>query len=190
MRSQGWNIQGVEIDRKSAMIATKTFGIPVHIGTLEEAKYSNGYFDAITLSHVIEHVHDPIILLRECFRILKPSGCLVVSTPNITSLGHARFERNWRGLEPPRHLYLFSRSTIENIASKAGFQKIKVWTTPANAEWIALESIGILPSGHYDKGVFLPLSREVMSKWFQLRALSFYRKQPDSGEELILKASK
>jgi 2-polyprenyl-3-methyl-5-hydroxy-6-metoxy-1,4-benzoquinol methylase len=190
MRSRGWNVQGAEVDRKSALIAKRTFGIPVHIGTLEEAKYPNGYFDAITLNHVIEHVYDPIGLLKECYRILKPGGFIVAVTPNVKSIGHTRFERNWIALDPPRHFHLFSRSTIESIASKAGFQTMEIWTTPVHAEWHAFASLDVQSTGYHDKRVLPSFSREVLSKWFQLLALRFYRKQPDSGEELVLKASK
>jgi 2-polyprenyl-3-methyl-5-hydroxy-6-metoxy-1,4-benzoquinol methylase len=190
MRSRGWIVQGVEVDPKASKIAEEMFAVPVFVGTLENANYVDDYFDAITMNHIIEHVHNPITLLRECYRILKPGGYLVMVTPNVRSLGHARFGRHWRGLEPPRHLHLFSESTLETIASKAGFQNIEVWTTPANAEVIALGSIDIQSGGNPGMGGVPSLSRSLMSKWFQLRALTFYWKHPGSGEEAVLRASK
>jgi 2-polyprenyl-3-methyl-5-hydroxy-6-metoxy-1,4-benzoquinol methylase len=190
MRLLGWNVRGVDIDHKSAKIAHETFGIPVYVGTLQEAKYPDASFDAITMSHVIEHVYNPITLLMESYRILKPGGSLVVVTPNTTSFGHRQFDRNWRGLEPPRHLHLFSRLTIENIANKAGFQKIDIWTSPANAEGNALASIDILASSCHMIGYVPSLSSTIASKWFQIQALRNYLENPDSGEELVLKALK
>jgi len=78
-------------------------------------------FDVITLNHVIEHVHDPIAVLRACHRLLKPGGRLWLETPNVDSLGLARFGRNWRGLETPRHLVLFGRRGLRQACMAAGF---------------------------------------------------------------------
>jgi 2-polyprenyl-3-methyl-5-hydroxy-6-metoxy-1,4-benzoquinol methylase len=190
MQSLGWTVQGVEVDSKSAKVAIESFGIPVYVGSIEEAKYPHSYFDAITLSHVIEHVYDPIGLLRECHRILKPGGTLVAVTPNSTSLGHERFEQSWIALDPPRHLHLFARSTIEPVADKAGFKKTEVWTTPANAEWHAFTSMDIRSHGYHRMGDSPSLARIITSRWFQLRAFIDHRKNPASGEELVLKAWK
>jgi 2-polyprenyl-3-methyl-5-hydroxy-6-metoxy-1,4-benzoquinol methylase len=190
MRSLGWNVQGVEVDHKAARIAEKVFSVPVFIGTLEEARRPAASVDAITMNHVIEHVHDPIALLQECHRILKPGGHLTVVTPNVRSLGHAWFGRNWRGLEPPRHLYLFSQATLQSSARKAGFRKVETWTTPANAEVLAIGSFDIKCGGRQTVGNSLPLLRELLGKYFQLRACVYYWRHSDSGEEVILRASK
>lgn len=190
MQSLGWNVQGVEVDSKSAQIVKETFDIPVYVGSLEQAQYAHNYFDAITLSHVIEHVYDPIGLLKGCHRVLKPGGHLVAVTPNVCSTGHARFKRHWRGLEPPRHLHLFSPLSLKRIANQAGFQKVEIWTTAAKAEGMALESFGLQRSKPYVTGNLPSLSRIVKSRWFQLRAFTANRKNPDSGEEAVLRGAK
>jgi 2-polyprenyl-3-methyl-5-hydroxy-6-metoxy-1,4-benzoquinol methylase len=190
MRSLGWNVQGVEVDHKAARIAEKVFSVPVFVGTLEEARRPAASIDAITMNHVIEHVHDPIALLQECHRILKPGAHVTVVTPNVRSLGHAWFGRDWRGLEPPRHLYLFSQSTLQNSAREAGFRKVETWTTPANAEVLAAGSLLIKCGGRQNLGRSQLLMREVLGKYFQLRALAYYRRNFDSGEEVVLRASK
>ena len=78
-------------------------------------------FDVITLNHVIEHVHEPIKVLKLCHELLKPGGQLWLETPNIDSFGYARFKKNWRGLETPRHLILFNRSSLTQAFISAGF---------------------------------------------------------------------
>jgi 2-polyprenyl-3-methyl-5-hydroxy-6-metoxy-1,4-benzoquinol methylase len=190
MRSLGWNVQGVEVDQKAASVAEKVFNIPVFVGTLEAASHSSESLDAITMNHVIEHVHDPIALLQECARILKPGGYLIVVTPNARSLGHVRFGQYWRGLEPPRHLHLFSQSTLQGSAHKAGFRNIETWTTPANAEGIAIASLDVEYAGRQTQGTPSPFTRAILSKYFQLRAFTYHWGHTDSGEEVILRASK
>lgn len=112
MRELGWEVQGVEPDPESARVAQREQGVPVVVGTLEQAKLRENSVDAITVRHVLEHVADPMALLRECHRVLRPGGQLAVVTPNIESLGHKVFRHSWRALETPRHFYLFNLKTL------------------------------------------------------------------------------
>jgi 2-polyprenyl-3-methyl-5-hydroxy-6-metoxy-1,4-benzoquinol methylase len=82
------------------------------------------FFDAITLSHVIEHVHDPVDTLIRCHRMLKPGGYLWLETPNADSVGYELYGRYWRGLEPPRHLVIFNSAALEMTLARAGFERI------------------------------------------------------------------
>src|SRR5206468_4239492 len=107
MRTHGWQVEGVDLD-PAAVRNAQAKGLPVKLGTLEEQNYPDCSFDAIVMSHVIEHVPAPVSFLNECRRVLKPHGRLVLITPNSDSLGHRLYDRNWRGLEPPRHLHIFN----------------------------------------------------------------------------------
>ncbi len=129
MRTLGWDATGVEVDPTAAAQARAAHGVTVHTGTLFDVKFPPDSFDVVTISHVIEHVDDPPGLLRECFRILRPGGRVVMTTPNILSLGHRWFGSAWRGLEPPRHLILFSPRTLAQIARRAGFHQVKLQTS-------------------------------------------------------------
>jgi SAM-dependent methyltransferase len=121
---------------------------------LEDQHYPDASFDAVTLNHVIEHVPDPIQTLRECARILKKDGRLVILTPNSSSLGHRVFKQDWRGLEPPRHLHLFSMQSMRRTLELAGFRKVTL--RPQIAFSVIYESV-LLRQGQ--TGVFPPLRR-------------------------------
>lgn len=56
MRRLGWDASGVELDSEAVSVAREKFGLEVFHGYLEEAKFPDGSFDAITVNHVIEHV--------------------------------------------------------------------------------------------------------------------------------------
>ena len=129
MRDAGWEVQGVETDPVAGRFARERFGVPVITGTLAEARLADQSFDAVTLSHVIEHVYDPGELLEECRRVLKPGGRLAVVTPNVESYGHRIFKDAWRGLEPPRHLRVFSPGALKAYVEKFGFRQVLLHTS-------------------------------------------------------------
>ena len=108
MDSIGWDVMGCEPDPEAARIAKERFGLHVIAGMFEDIDITSNSFDAITLSHVIEHTADPYRTLRRCFNMLRNGGSLVLITPNIRSLGHRLFGSSWYNLDPPRHLVLFS----------------------------------------------------------------------------------
>lgn len=125
-KQMGWNPYGVEFDDTAAKLAEK-LGVIIPARQLQELDKSyNGFFDAVTLSHVIEHLHDPLRTFEDCLRVMKPGGYIWVETPNIESVGHATYGRHWRGLEPPRHLVLFNPESLRALMEKAGFQDVRV----------------------------------------------------------------
>lgn len=124
LKKFGWDVEGVDFDSTAVEIARHR-GLNVRLGELEEQTYSENIFDAVVSSHVLEHVPEPIGFLKECHRILKPGGQLVFTTPNAGSYGHQIFRSQWRGLEPPRHLHVFSEDSLRYAAAIAGFQNIR-----------------------------------------------------------------
>ena len=137
MKSLGWNVLGIEPDPVSSEIA-RTHGIPVFNGSLEQARLAGDTADEISLNHVLEHVHDPLELLRECYSVLRPGGRLVLYLPNIESLGHRFFGRHWAGLDPPRHLFHFSPRSIDGLLRQSPFRRCRIRT------------VGKISAGIYD----------------------------------------
>lgn len=125
MRHLGWAVAGVDFD-PAAVAAARRAGLDVNCGSLEAQQYPAAAFDAVALSHVVEHLPDPVATLQECARILKPGGRLLLFTPNTASLGHRLFREDWRGLEPPRHLFLFSAGSMDRLLRQAGFAAVTI----------------------------------------------------------------
>jgi 2-polyprenyl-3-methyl-5-hydroxy-6-metoxy-1,4-benzoquinol methylase len=132
----GWGVVGVEPDKQAVKVARERFGLNVLEGVLEEIASPDDTFDAITMNHVVEHLPDPINTFRECGRILKKGGRLVMTTPNIESLGYRMYQEAWRGLEVPRHLFLFSPPTLRACVERSGLQLLELRTTARTARWM------------------------------------------------------
>ena len=190
MRALGWKVEGQEVDPKAAAIARTVYGLKVCLGKIEKAAIADDAFDAIIMNHVIEHVYDPIAFLAACYRMLKPGGKLVAVTPNIESRAHGRFGSCWRGLEPPRHLHLFSVTTIRRVAQEAGFINVSSWTTAANAEIIAKGSLEIRRAGQYQMSSSSSLAVALKALCCQFLSSLIIPLHKYSGEECVLRVVK
>lgn len=120
----GWNAEGIDFDPKAVEVA-RARGLNVSCASVVDLCAQQYQYDAITISHVIEHVHDPIALLHDLHHLLKPGGLLWLDTPNLVSYGAHRFGSNWRDLDPPRHLVLFNPDSLRASLTGIGFTQIK-----------------------------------------------------------------
>ena len=129
-RDRGWLVSGVELNDDTAAIARDS-GLEVTTGTLADLAADNR-FDAITMWDVVEHVPDPLGLLRDAADHLAPGGRLWLATPNVdglfpkASLKAAGRVGRWPHPEPPYHLSQFSESTLRQALGRAGFTKVDV----------------------------------------------------------------
>jgi SAM-dependent methyltransferase len=168
----------------------QNFKLNVRAGSLVEQKYPADYYDAIVLSHVIEHVHDPCVLLTECCRILKPEGKVILLTPNIESLGYQTFGSDWVHLDPPRHLHLFSPTTLRTLGENSGLTIMQVKTNArdANNTWVMSRNIGRIGKCHaVDGSGVVP---KLQSKFFQIKEYIVLSKDSSAGDEILMIATK
>jgi len=128
MAQKGWQADGIEISRSGRDYCRTHFpGIEVQSTPLPNSSIPDGSYDAVTLFYVIEHLDDPLRVLRETFRLLKPGGMLLLrwpqSTPIVRLLGP--FARYLDLYHTPYHLFDFSKFFIEKSLSTIGFNDIK-----------------------------------------------------------------
>jgi 2-polyprenyl-3-methyl-5-hydroxy-6-metoxy-1,4-benzoquinol methylase len=179
MRRAGWQVSGIEPDHRAAGVARDRFGIEVCAGGLDEAGLPGHSFDAIVLSHVVEHAADPLALLDGCRRLLRPGGCLALSTPNVQSRGHELFGAAWLHLDVPRHLQLFPPSGLVALLQRAGFERVSITTAAKSAASTWLSSAA---AGRQRPPNPLAYGRALSFHLAQWRAVS---RGGDCGEELF-----
>jgi 2-polyprenyl-3-methyl-5-hydroxy-6-metoxy-1,4-benzoquinol methylase len=185
MRSLGWKVSGVDPDPKAVSYG-RSRGLELFNGMISDVPESLCY-DVITLNHVIEHVVDPVDLLRECRKRLRPGGGrLVITTPNINSLGHWWFKDYWRGLEVPRHLVLFSLAALRECARQADLTVQYLGTETRLARMIynpsAYARRGCRDVGHR---INFRVRTKIAAYLFQAVEESIMYLSQDAGEEIF-----
>jgi len=123
-RRNSFETYGVEISKPAATYATKTLKLKVFAGELEDARFSNEYFDVITMWDVLEHLPRPVGTLRIVNRLLRRGGVLVIETLNTACVNAKVMGRRWPLYLPPVHLFYFSLGTLRMLLSKTGFKII------------------------------------------------------------------
>jgi 2-polyprenyl-3-methyl-5-hydroxy-6-metoxy-1,4-benzoquinol methylase len=126
----GLKAEGVDPSEKAVSDGLKR-GLKMHQGFLDEIVFPNNTFNAITLHEVIEHVSSPTQLLKECARILKPGGILLVGTGNTNSWTRKIRKNKWDFFDMNLHgghISFFSPKSIEILALQTGFKAKKVIT--------------------------------------------------------------
>jgi 2-polyprenyl-3-methyl-5-hydroxy-6-metoxy-1,4-benzoquinol methylase len=185
LQQLGWQVEGLDLDPAAVKVASAR-GLTVHAGTLKKQNFPDGSFDAVVSSHVIEHVHDPVGLLRECGRILKSGGRLVVVTPNTASWGHKWFRNSWLHLDPPRHLHLFSPISLRRAARQAGLTICYFASTVRDADGLFRASRDIQNTGRHVWGSRHHLAIERYSRFLQLVEWFLLQIGLYQGEELMM----
>jgi len=116
----GWSVSAFEPDpnaRQKITEKSKKITLVDKLSAVETESKS-----AITLWHVLEHVHRLQTTIQEFHRILKDDGVLVIAVPNHTSYDAAFYQSNWAAYDVPRHLYHFNPATIETLMAAHGFR--------------------------------------------------------------------
>lgn len=139
MKKEGWEITGVEPDADARKVALKDFGLPL----LENAcmqTLPTAHFDAITMWHVLEHVHDLHGQIEHLKSLLKAKGKLVIAVPNYQALDADIYKLYWAAYDVPRHLYHFAPRSIEALMQQHGLKVVQVQPMWFDSFYISLLS--------------------------------------------------
>jgi SAM-dependent methyltransferase len=184
----GWQVLGVEPDPKAAAVA-RSRGLAVIEVILHNSLFEAESFDAIVMSHVIEHLKNPQEAINICHTLLRPGGRLVMLTPNTDALGHRWYREDWLHLDPPRHLNLFNTKSIHRLTNGAGFIDYRSFTILRDANWTLAGSRALRDAGHYQIGN-LPLAARLLGLLLLYVEWLWMHCNPECGEEIVLIARK
>lgn len=124
LRKMGFNAAGLEPNEGYAKYSIDELRVPVQVGFIQDIEDSTKY-DLITLHHVLEHLDDPLGILRKTAPLLKDDGFLAIEVPNAENL-----RQDPKNRYHAAHFYTFNPETLEYIGQKAGFEVHKRQIAP------------------------------------------------------------
>jgi 2-polyprenyl-3-methyl-5-hydroxy-6-metoxy-1,4-benzoquinol methylase len=158
-------VHGVELSKKAVTFANTQLKLQNVLNQdLLSAEYPSGFFDAIHISEVLEHVPSPVELLRECRRIIKPGGLFFLSLPNGLADRQGLIDY-WKryGVAPGHasgHIFFFSPESLKRMLNDTGFE---ICETHTYAFKQGLRSLGLLPRRPGGEGMFAPRTQPEVS---------------------------
>lgn len=179
MQQRGWKVTGIELSEQARNYSASRFGITA-VAPAALMNMPARSADCITFWHVIEHLYDPAMWMREAGRILKDDGKCLIALPNLASADAKWFGRRWAALDVPRHLWHFTPATMTRFVSDNGFTCNKIRSLPLDVFYISVLS-------YRNRGCRLSLIRGLMTGAL-LSVSSFFRKYGASS--LIYELSK
>lgn len=125
-----WNLYGFDIGaNKEIRNIDSDITIVIDVPNSLFVHFEKESFDHIYLNNVLEHVNDPVSVLRNLATLLKLSGEMTIEVPNIDSIKFKLFRSNFFPLEIPRHLYHFSPKTLGALCAKCGLSVVNIKCT-------------------------------------------------------------
>lgn len=151
-KAAGWRVAGTEPDAHARAAGKDRVGEDI-LDSIWDPGLEISNFDAITMWHVLEHVH----LLNETFewlhKHLNPKGKVFIAVPNPESEDASRFRENWAAYDVPRHLYHFTKKSMNSLAATHGFNIEAIAPMWFDSYYVSLLS------SRYEKGkTNIPLS--------------------------------
>ena len=121
MAARGWQVEGIEFSPEAAASARK-LGYQVDTGAVETIDKASAQFDLIAGWMVLEHLHQPLAVLKKLRLWVKPGGALAISVPNAGSAEFRLFGAHWYALQLPTHLYHYDPQSIRKLMAAAGWK--------------------------------------------------------------------
>ncbi len=125
-RGLGWQPVGVDPVAACANYAKVTHGLETHPCLLEDAKLPDESFDVVYSDAVFEHLESPSDMLKHVVRLLRPGGVVYTKTVNFESYTRQILGAEWKLLNPPLHLSLFSPETLPRFCRQVGLEVLAV----------------------------------------------------------------
>lgn len=121
------------VDPSPSAVGTLNKDIKIFNKYLEECHFDTELFDVIILRNVLEHISNPIPLIKEIWRIIKKEGILFIRIPNINSVDYKLFREYWYVVQDPGHIAFYSPDTITKLMSSMNFNTLHLSTTSFSA---------------------------------------------------------
>ena len=139
IQTAGWQVTGIEPDENARENAESLWGLKLRPAE-EFFQLETGKYDAVTMWHVLEHVHELEAYLDHIFNLLNDQGKFIVAVPNYTSWDSGKYQEMWAAYDVPRHLYHFSPASLQHIVERKGFKLVDMKRMPFDSFYVSMLS--------------------------------------------------
>lgn len=177
LNSRGYQVEGVEPSLKAREQAIATHGLRV-LPTLDQLP-NKEHYQAITLWHVLEHMHDLRDTMKRLYALLADRGVLIIAVPDRESWDAQHYGAHWAAWDVPRHLHHFSRKDVTRLLDEHGFSLLEIRRMPFDAYYVSL-----LSERYKGHGFFMAATLAVLKGiWSNLQAWA--GKRPTSSSLFV-----
>lgn len=138
-QNAGWQVLGIEPNEKARTFSQEQFGLEVK-DERSLMNFEDNRFDAVSMWHVLEHVHELKAYLEQIHKILKPKGIYLLALPNSQAKDAGVYKEHWAAWDVPRHLYHFNPNAIEELCRRFQFELVGKKMMPFDPFYISLLS--------------------------------------------------
>lgn len=125
----GFDVTAMEMDERCCRYLESQPGIEaIHSDRPLDVLATLPPVDVIAIWHVLEHLLDPVAVLRRAAEMLEPGGLLAIAVPNVDSLQFRALGKRWAHVDAPRHLRLVPADTLTRLGSDAGLRRVEITT--------------------------------------------------------------
>ena len=139
MKRNGWQVTGTEKSDNARDFSKKEFGLEIHEPD-QLFQFEKESFDAITLWHVMEHIHKLNETIATFSKLLKPNGKLIIAVPNPNSYDARHYKEFWAAYDVPRHIWHFGPEQMKQFGEKHGFRLTRTAPMPFDAFYVSMLS--------------------------------------------------
>lgn len=139
MLSNGWHAEGIEVSAEARKYASDVNGVSLH-ESITELMPVTEKFDAVTMWHVLEHIHEPGEMLRTIGEKIKAGGILIIAVPNRMSADAKYYREEWAAYDVPRHLWHFDSRSLCSLVERHGFERTAKRRMPFDSFYISFLS--------------------------------------------------
>ena len=126
MKTNGFDIIGYDISKEKRKYSKKITNVPVYDININEKISLGNKFDIVVLFHTLEHIADPITLLKNIKKLLKPKGKILIEVPNSDDF-HLKLNKFYKEFYWERaHIHYFNPKILKNVIQKSGFKNIRI----------------------------------------------------------------
>lgn len=137
LKQQGWKVEGIEPSEIGRTKSSELTGQPIHS---KLSQISTSQFDIITAWHVIEHIPNLEEIISQLAKQLKKDGTIFIAVPNYESADAQHYQEHWAGFDVPRHLWHFSKNSMQKLLTSHGLTLTQVIPMKLDAYYVSMLS--------------------------------------------------